>query len=106
MSECDIPSSQITGDLPFDKRLTLFIDAIRWDTMSLVRPDKSKVPSSLDNVSCALGTLKSLADATLQLAERERLWAEKGTVVVEIEKIKAETEKIRAETERIKAQKM
>lgn len=101
MSEANISKSDITGDLDFDKRLMLFLNAIRCDASYAYwnSPDT-------ESVSCFADTLKVVADATMELATRGRLLAEKDTFNAETEKIKAETERITAETERIKAEKM
>lgn len=101
MPDDKISKSEITGDLHFDKRLMLFLNTIRCDAnyAHWHSPDTG-------SVSCLTDTLKVVADATMELATRERLLAEKDRFKAETEKIKAETERITAETERIKAEKM
>lgn len=63
----------------------------------LLRPDQPDPPSAA-HLLLGLQTLKSTADTTCVLAEKQRFWAE-------TEKVKAYTEQVRAETEKIKAQK-
>lgn len=102
-----VPPTQISGDLSFDRRLMLCFNAIHGDTremMHRLQQDKSNMPPATGDLLPVVETLKTVADGMLELAMRERLWAEKDKAKAETEKIKAETEKFKAETEKIKAE--
>lgn len=80
-----------------DLRLTDKLQSIRDGVLHLLRPDQSDPPSAT-HLLLGLQTLKTTADTTWALAEKQRYWAE-------TEKIKACTEQLRAEIEKIKVQK-
>lgn len=93
-----MPDSQTSQNMSaLDKRINEQLDYIRGDIMQLLVPNRSP-PLSGGDLSIAIQTIKSTADTTWILAEKQRLWAE-------TEKIKANTEQLRAETEKIRAHK-
>lgn len=81
-----------------DQRIMQMQDAIREAVLHLLRADQCPTPSWAD-LALGLQTLKSTADTTWILAEKQKLWAE-------TERIKAYTEQLKAETEKIRVQKM
>lgn len=81
-----------------DQRIIDQLDAIRAAVFHLLRSEQSPPPSAAD-LSLGLQTVKSMADTTWILAEKQRLWAER-------DKIKASTEHLRIEMEKARAQGM
>lgn len=81
-----------------DQRIIESLDSIRGAVLHLLRQGQSPPPSAAD-LSIGMHAVKSTADTTWILAEKQRLWAE-------TEKIRAYTEQLKHETERIRAQKM
>lgn len=81
-----------------DQRIIQMQDAIRGAVLHLLRADQCPTPSGAD-LALGLQTVKSTADTTWILAEKQKLWAE-------TERIKAYTEQLKAETEKIRVQKM
>lgn len=78
-------------------------DYIRGDIMGLLRVNQFPPPSAAD-LSLMLQTVKSTADTTWILAEKQRLWAETEKIKAYTEQLKAETGKIKANTEQLKAE--
>lgn len=91
------PQSSSERASELDLRLTDLLQAIRAGVLHLLRPDQSDPPLPA-HLHLGMETLKSTADTTWLLAEKQRLWAE-------TEKVKAYTEQLKAETEKIKAEK-
>lgn len=101
MSDKHIDQFHFTCDMPFDKCLFQLQIAIRSDTMKIL--SREHEIALLTQVEHGLETMRTLADATLQMATGDRSWAERDRVCSETEKIRAETEKIRAQVEKSKA---
>lgn len=74
-----------------DHRIGDQLDSIRGAVLHLLRPEQSPPPSAAD-LSLGLQIVKSTADTTWILAEKQKIWAY--------------TEQLKAETEKIKAQKL
>lgn len=102
-----------------DQRLLWFLDANRQGVLQLLREDQTNPPAAA-NLSLALQTLKTGAEAMCGLVDHAVAVAEKDRLLAETKKIQAETErllaekgrlsverdKINAETERFKAGKI
>lgn len=106
-----LDKSYLAGELSFDRRLMLFLNVLRGDVVHLLQPGQPH-PLTQADVSCALATLKTVADTALVLAERERSWslrdqanAQAKLQVAETERVLAEKGKIQAETLKFQAQK-
>lgn len=85
-SEDDAPQS--------DKRLIELMLEIRHGVIHLLAPEQRPTPSAEDQ-TLGLQTLKTLADASWRLAEKERFQAEMKVKLAIVQVLKAETEKIR-----------
>lgn len=81
-----------------DKLLLELMHHVRDGVIHLLRPDQPHAPSAEDR-SLGLQTLKTAADMSWRIAEKERIVAETGLRLAEVEKIRAETEKIRVQRE-------
>lgn len=88
MSDKHIDQLHFTGDMSFDKCLLQLQNAIRSDTVRVLKRQHETEPPAQVDLLCGLETMKMLADATLQMAARERSWAERDRVHCQTEKIR------------------
>lgn len=92
-----------------DQRLLWFLDANRQGVLHLLRADQTNPPAAAE-LSLALQTLKTGAEAmcglvnhAVAVAEKERLWAETKNIQAETERLVAEKERLWAERDKIKS---
>lgn len=86
-----------------DQRLLWFLDANRQGVLHLLRADQTNPPAAAD-LSLALQTLKTGAEAMCGLVNHAVAVAEKERLLAETKKIQAETERLVAEKERLWAE--
>lgn len=88
------PGSSISE---LDRRILDGLESIRDAVMHLLKPGQLHQASAAD-LALGMHALKSTADTTWQLGEKQKLWAE-------TERLKARTAELIAETELLKVRK-
>lgn len=103
MSNTNLSQPPAPGAPNFDRSLLEFLENIRKDVNHLLRPDQADPPAPAD-LGRGLDTLKTAADATVRLVEKERMRVEVEKIKAECERVKEEKERLRVEVDKIKAE--